>query len=159
MHRLTVGAIVMRGRRVLLVKHAYGPTQGRWDFPRGHVGELEPPEAAAVREVAEETGLAATPLRIIAVRHQVSPGRDGVPRGDLLLAFHLVHEAGEPVPDGREVTEATYLDLTEALGAPDVTAWAKELIRTATASSGGLTESAYRPGRLPEGTQHWKLYT
>jgi len=54
---LSAGVVVVRRRqgapRYLLLR-AYR----NWDFPKGEVGADETPFAAAVREVAEETGLA-----------------------------------------------------------------------------------------------------
>lgn len=45
---------------VLLIRDSYG----KWGFPKGHVEGGEAPDVAAVREVAEETGL--SDLRVIA---------------------------------------------------------------------------------------------
>lgn len=57
--RRSAGGIVVRataaGREVLLVWRA---RRGDWSFPRGGVAAAEPASLAAVREVAEETGLA-----------------------------------------------------------------------------------------------------
>lgn len=53
----SAGGIVFRltdsGPRVLLIRDRYG----NWGFPKGHVKTDEPLEAAAVREIAEETTL------------------------------------------------------------------------------------------------------
>jgi len=43
----------------LLIRDSYR----NWGFPKGHLEEGEAPEAAAVREVEEETGLAGVELR------------------------------------------------------------------------------------------------
>ncbi len=54
----TVGALCVVRRAdgaVLLVRHTY---QGRWGAPGGMTRRGEPPEQAAVRETAEEVGLA-----------------------------------------------------------------------------------------------------
>jgi 8-oxo-dGTP pyrophosphatase MutT (NUDIX family) len=53
--RLTVGvrAVLLDGRRVLLVKHTYTPG---WQFPGGGVEPGETAETAAGRETLEETG-------------------------------------------------------------------------------------------------------
>jgi len=51
------GALVVRDGRVLLVKRANQPFLGCWDIPGGFLEEDEHPEAGAVREVREETGL------------------------------------------------------------------------------------------------------
>jgi 8-oxo-dGTP pyrophosphatase MutT (NUDIX family) len=53
--RMTVGvrAVLLDGKRVLLVKHTYTPG---WQFPGGGVEPGETAETAAARETLEETG-------------------------------------------------------------------------------------------------------
>ncbi len=53
--RLTVGvrAMLLDGRKVLLVRHTYTPG---WQFPGGGVEPFETAQAAAARESLEETG-------------------------------------------------------------------------------------------------------
>lgn len=59
------GAIVHDGTgRLLLVQRANPPGRGLWSLPGGRVEPGESGENAAVREVAEETGLAVRPLRL-----------------------------------------------------------------------------------------------
>jgi 8-oxo-dGTP pyrophosphatase MutT (NUDIX family) len=56
--RVGVGAacvIVDRRGRVLLVRHTYG--RRNWELPGGGSEPDEPPDATALREVREETGL------------------------------------------------------------------------------------------------------
>ncbi|MGE5675514.1 MAG: NUDIX domain-containing protein [Mycobacterium leprae] len=154
---LCVGCLVTRGDEVLLVRHTYGPTRGRWDFPRGHVEVDELLEAAAVREVQEETAVAATPISIVALRDQMGVGRDGAPDHDVLVIWHMTHVAGLPAPDGREVCAATFMSRTQALSAPDVSNWTKELIRTLP-SGNGLTHSTYSPGQQPDAVHQWQLF-
>ena len=52
-----IGAIIIDGGRVLLVKRTHPPIQGQWSIPGGvlEVGELV--REAAIREAREETGL------------------------------------------------------------------------------------------------------
>ncbi len=55
--RVAVGAIVFREGRVLLVKRGQPPSQGQWAIPGGRVELGETLQAAAEREINEETGL------------------------------------------------------------------------------------------------------
>ena len=53
-----VGAAIVEGGRVFLARR--GPAMsmpGKWEFPGGKVEDGEAPEAALVREVAEELGI------------------------------------------------------------------------------------------------------
>jgi 8-oxo-dGTP diphosphatase len=56
--RVAVGAIVFRDGCVLLVKRGHPPSQGLWAIPGGRVELGETLQAAAEREISEETGLA-----------------------------------------------------------------------------------------------------
>jgi 8-oxo-dGTP diphosphatase len=66
-----VGAVIIDGPRVLLVKRAHPPLKDRWSIPGGvlEVGELV--REAAVREVREETGLVVEPLELLGVYDRV----------------------------------------------------------------------------------------
>jgi len=66
-----VGAVVIEGPRVLLVKRARPPIQGQWSIPGGalEVGELV--REAAAREVLEETGLIVEPGQLLGVFDRV----------------------------------------------------------------------------------------
>jgi ADP-ribose pyrophosphatase YjhB (NUDIX family) len=58
--RVAVALFVADGDRVLLVKRGIPPEKGRWALAAGFVEYGEAPEAAARRELREETGLEAT---------------------------------------------------------------------------------------------------
>ena len=66
-----VGAIVIDGDRVLLVKRAHPPIQGQWSIPGGvlEVGEMV--REAAVREAREETGLLVEPGELLGVYDRI----------------------------------------------------------------------------------------
>lgn len=54
---VAVGAIVVRDGRVLLVRRGQPPSEGLWAIPGGRVELGETLQAAAEREIEEETGL------------------------------------------------------------------------------------------------------
>jgi 8-oxo-dGTP diphosphatase len=66
-----VGAIIIEGDRVLLVKRAHPPIQGQWSIPGGvlEVGEMV--REAAVREAREETGLTVEPGDLLGVYDRI----------------------------------------------------------------------------------------
>lgn len=66
-----VGAIIIEGERVVLVKRAHPPLQAEWSIPGGvlEVGELV--REAAVREAREETGLVVEARELLGVYDRV----------------------------------------------------------------------------------------
>ncbi|MEZ5841774.1 MAG: NUDIX hydrolase [Hyphomicrobiales bacterium] len=60
--RLGASVALWRGEELLLVKRGKAPMIGKWSLPGGHVEPGETLEAAARRELIEETGLAAGAL-------------------------------------------------------------------------------------------------
>jgi len=52
----SAGGVVSEGGKVLLIRVRNLEGAEVWTFPKGHLEAGETPEAAAVREVAEETG-------------------------------------------------------------------------------------------------------
>ena len=92
-----------------------------WIFPKGHIEPGEAPEAAAVREVREETGVASTPERYLgSIRFSYEGQTNRVDM--LLLRYAGISGEGE----GRRVRWCTYQEALALLSFEE----ARELIRT-----------------------------
>jgi len=72
-----VGAIVLDGGRVLLIKRGNPPLKGQWSLPGGGVEVGETLEQAVAREVLEETGLTIEVGPIVEVLDRISCDGDG----------------------------------------------------------------------------------
>ena len=65
--KLAVGVVVEMDGAIVLGLRAHEPNLGRWSFPSGFVDAGEALEAAAIREVEEETGLKVRIDRLLGV--------------------------------------------------------------------------------------------
>ena len=100
---------------VLLVRRVREPYAGRWALPGGFVEEGEAPESAAVRELAEETGLLISgPLPVVGVYGE--PGRD--PRGWVVTVAYLARVDAQPaLVAGDDAAEVRWFS---SAGLPDL---------------------------------------
>lgn len=73
--RLSCGVVLLTERRELLLCHVTG--QRHWDLPKGGIHANESPLQAALRETAEETGLALPPAEALDLgRHVYTAKKD-----------------------------------------------------------------------------------
>ncbi len=130
-----IGAIIIEGDRVLLIKRAHPPLQAQWSIPGGvlEVGELV--REAAVREVREETGLIVEPGELLGVYDRVLRNSEQrVQYHYVLIDFLCRHIGGEllAADDAAEVRWFTREELPALKLAEDT----QDVIRKGFARSG-----------------------
>jgi 8-oxo-dGTP diphosphatase len=119
-----VGAVILRGEEVLLVRRGQEPAKGSWSLPGGVVEVGESLEAAILREVQEETGLIVKVLGITAVLERIYRDEDDkVPYHYVLVDFACEYVSGEVTP-ASDATDARFvsLDRLNDLPVPSFTA-------------------------------------
>ena len=128
-----VGAVVLDGDRVLLVKRGHEPLNGEWSLPGGAVELGETLEAAIVREVREETGLEVSVGPIVDVLDRLLYDRDGRVQYHYVLVDFLCRPSGGVVccASDAEAAEWAPLDRLESYGLAEKT---REVIEKAKVS-------------------------
>lgn len=117
---LSAGGVVvrrLRGRDVIAAIRPAGKPQGTWALPKGLIAPGEEAERAALREVAEETGVEATPVEKLGdVRYVYTWAGERVFK---VVSFFLFRYRSGRLGDIRpehahEIAEARWLPLDEA---------------------------------------------
>ena len=133
--RLAAYAVVVAEEQLLLTQLAPRTgAPGRWNLPGGGVDEGEAPDAAVVREVAEETGQVVDTVRLVDVMTQHWVGRSQRGLEDY-HAVRLLHTARCPRPTrpvvhdvGGSTSDARWVPLEE-LPSVEVVASVKVALR------------------------------
>ena len=96
---IAVLAVVLRGEKALIVQRAQQPNAGRWGFPGGVLELGETVAEGAMRELFEETGIAANPAGILDVHDAITRDAEGrVQFHYLLIAVRGLWQSGEGEP-------------------------------------------------------------
>ena len=117
--RVGVGAVVLDGDRVLLVRRGAAPSQGKWSIPGGLVDLGERLEDAVVREVQEECGLLIRPIGLCGVIDRVTLGERADGAGPAPVRYHYViidyaaAVVGGEMCAGSDAAEARWVPLTD----------------------------------------------
>ena len=103
-----IGVAVLKSDAVLLVRRGRPPSLGAWSLPGGaqHLGETA--EAAARRELAEETGLTVGQLVLVANVDSIHRDPDGRVRFHYTILDFAGRWSGGEAVAGSDVTDAAW---------------------------------------------------
>ena len=104
--KLMVDVVIPSERGVVLIRRGGEPFEGQWALPGGFVEVGETVEEAAVREVAEETGLAVELARLVGIYSE--PDRD--PRGHNVSVAFLVRVFSGQLAAASDAADIAVLD-------------------------------------------------
>ncbi|NJK81631.1 MAG: NUDIX domain-containing protein [Chloroflexaceae bacterium] len=120
----SAGGVIYRVNERGQVEVALIATDGgkRWGLPKGHVRRGERAEAAAVREVAEETGLIGEVVQHLAtIEYWFRAGASRVHK--YVDLFLICYVQGDLIPQESEVDDARWFTLDDAL---DISSFKRE---------------------------------
>ena len=141
--RVGVGAVILDGDRVLLVKRGQPPSQGKWSIPGGLVHLGERIEDAVRREVMEECGVRVRLLGLCGVidRVRLAPENGAQPARVhyhyVIIDYAAAIEAGAPRA-GSDAAEVRWVPVS-ALDGYDTTDGLADMVRRAARLAQGQT--------------------
>lgn len=107
---VSVGAVIVDGDRVVLVKRGQPPLKGRWSLPGGAVELGESLQAALVREVKEETGLDVEVGPMVEVLDRVQRSGDGRVEYHYVIVDYVCRPRAGTLACGSDADEACWVD-------------------------------------------------
>jgi len=108
-----VGAVILDGGRVLLVRRGREPLKGEWSIPGGAVERGEALEAAIAREVREETGLEIEIGDVVTVLDRIRLDRDGRARYHYVLIDFVCRPVGGTAACASDVDAVEWVDVSD----------------------------------------------
>lgn len=111
--RVGVGAVVLDGRRVLLVRRGKSPAHGKWSLPGGLVELGETTREAVRREIAEECGLAIRVGDVAGVLDRVIRDGEGRIRYHWVLVDYVAFPESGTLCAASDADEAQWVEVDQ----------------------------------------------
>ena len=108
-----VGAVIVDGARVVLIRRRFEPLAGEWSLPGGVVAAGETLEMCVRREMEEETGLLVTVGPVIEVFDRITRDEDGRVQYHYVLVDYLCWRSGGVLRAGSDVDAAVWVDASD----------------------------------------------
>jgi 8-oxo-dGTP diphosphatase len=107
-----VGAVIVDGRRVLLVRRGHEPLKGQWSIPGGLLELGEALETGTIREAREETGLVVEPLELIELLDRIYRENERV-KYHYVIADYLCRVKSGTAKAASDADEARWVERAE----------------------------------------------
>jgi len=111
-----VGAVIVDGTRVVLVRRGSEPLAGQWSLPGGAVEIGETLDVSVVREMVEETGLQVAVGPVIDVFDRITRDAEGRVQYHYVLVDYLCWPVEGTLQAGSDVDAAVWADVSELSG-------------------------------------------
>ena len=108
-----VGAVIVEGDRVVLVRRAAQPMAGEWSIPGGLLELGETMRLGAEREAREETGLQVEAGEVLGVLDRILPDASGKLRFHYVLIDFLCRRVAGELRAGGDAAEARWVRESE----------------------------------------------
>jgi len=103
-----VGAVIVDGERVLLIRRRYEPLAGQWSLPGGTLELGETLEQGTAREMLEETGLVVDVGPVIEVFDRIMLDEEKRVRYHFVLVDYLCWPISGELRAGSDVADAVF---------------------------------------------------
>jgi 8-oxo-dGTP diphosphatase len=108
-----VGAVIVDGGRVVVVRRGHQPLKGEWSIPGGVLEIGETLRAGAAREALEETGLVVEAGEVLEVLDRVVRDGEGRIQFHYVLIDFLCRPTGGELRAGGDAEEARWISAGE----------------------------------------------
>jgi ADP-ribose pyrophosphatase YjhB (NUDIX family) len=140
-YSVSVGGIMFKEDKVLLVRRMQNPGRGNWTVPGGYVEQTEEIGLGVVREIQEETTVTGRVCELISIADKPAHVHN------VYLNFMMEYVSGSPQADHKEIDATGFFSLKEMalMQVPDLT---KELVQLALEKRRGLHKNHHQPNQL-----------
>lgn len=105
-----VGAVIVQGERVVLIRRRYEPLAGQWSLPGGMLELGETLESGTAREMLEETGLVVEVGPVIEVFDRIMFDDERRVRYHFVLVDYLCWPLSGELRAGSDVDDAVFAE-------------------------------------------------